>query len=815
MLIAALTLAVLTAVPPPADTLAGRVAPPRAARDTARRVVRQFTPVEVVGGRVRDTGSIETVQAVSRGTLATLPVDGLAGAIGLQSGVVARGEDLHVRGGRAGELRTSILGVSLAEPRRRTPMDVPLFAVRSLDVLAGGLDADHAGALAGEVDLQTERPTASPAMRVRWSTDGHTRTTRGFEALHALWTGPLRHTGLGLAAAVEARLDDQSLPDARSSTGGVFGRGIAMRNDDRLLGWVKLAPLAEASRTSIEWLGARTIERPYDPMFTYDGWVTLSPPDVNGHPNPFPILTGRAPRDASWFRYRAADHVPITERRRFALVASHVQPGPLALRGTLGLLRSSERTAVGLSPSRGYVNDLNKPVFGPSNTPGLSPFVSYAGDVPYWSEGEGSSAEAKLEGLARPAPGQRVRFGAGASYEDVRFTELDDARPEATGVDTLRTYHGFAPSLFAFVQHRWEFSGLIWNGGLRAESFTAGSKLPSARTIWSLSPRVGFAYPVSTRDAFSLAYSRIFQLPARDLLYESRRIGYDRHPLGNPSLTPAEVISWQAALKHILDQRWFLQIAAFSRDVFGEPGVRQMPTRPGQFGWHYESAEDAHADGAELALHWQHPDGQRLQIAYTFMNAWGTQSSEQGLAYGLALGTRPVPVAPHPLDWDIRHSLAFAGDLHAANDWVVSWVTQVTSGAPWTPLGSDSLSGTGPLTQYADQSLVNSRRLPWSENTDVLVRYQAKWLRGARLLLSVTNAFANATPRRVSVSGYPNPSINTLYDEYAIYRTATGRDGGAYWNNSNGDGIGEWNEVHDPRLAAPPRTLRIGIEWMH
>jgi hypothetical protein len=78
----------------------------------------------------------------------------------------------------------------------------------------------------------------------------------------------------------------------------------------------------------------------------------------------------------------------------------------------------------------------------------------------------------------------------------------------------------------------------------------------------------------------------------------------------------------------------------------------------------------------------------------------------------------------------------------------------------------------------------------------------------------VGNLFDGQHQRVVSVDGYPNPVINTLFDDYAAYRTETGQDGAAYWSQQPGT-TGHWVTLYDPRLYHPPRTIRasIGARW--
>ena len=66
---------------------------------TGRRVVREFPTVEV-RSLLHDLKSSETVHPIPAVTLRALPIDRLVDVIALQPGVVAQGEELHVRGGR-------------------------------------------------------------------------------------------------------------------------------------------------------------------------------------------------------------------------------------------------------------------------------------------------------------------------------------------------------------------------------------------------------------------------------------------------------------------------------------------------------------------------------------------------------------------------------------------------------------------------------------------------------------------------------------------------------------------------------------------
>ena len=112
----------------------------------------------------------------------------------------------------------------------------------------------------------------------------------------------------------------------------------------------------------------------------------------------------------------------------------------------------------------------------------------------------------------------------------------------------------------------------------------------------------------------------------------------------------------------------------------------------------------------------------------------------------------------------------------------------------------------------ADLSNENTERFRWSEISNASLRwFVPRVLRNVTLGLDVRNVFDSRYDVAATVDGYPNLEINTLYDDYGAYRAETGRPGGAYWNDRNGDGVPGWVPVHDPRLIGPPRTIRMNV----
>jgi outer membrane receptor protein involved in Fe transport len=297
----------------------GRAAPGDSARVETPRIVRRFEEL-LVRAPVHDVRSSESVHLLSPRLLRALPADALTDAIALKAGVVAQGEALHVRGGRAGEMSLVLEGIHLNEPLRDRPPELPLLAVRSAELVSGGFDAEYGGALAGVLVVHTVDPGERWSGEALWRTDGR-RDTR-YDRVGTRLGGPLGILGLGAVATAEVTLDDTDLPALRSQgRRRVMGGSFGWRASDRMLAHLKLAPVSGRRGFALQLLAGRRLDEPYDPMWSLDGWTTPcdGPDCIRGprfSPTPKP----------GYERYRAADHAVMTDERHLAAVLAFTVP---------------------------------------------------------------------------------------------------------------------------------------------------------------------------------------------------------------------------------------------------------------------------------------------------------------------------------------------------------------------------------------------------------------------------------------------------------------------------------------------------------
>ena len=823
-----------SAVAPP-DSAGSGPAIRTGAPDTSH-VVRRFPAVEVSASRVYDMRSSATVHTVSADALRDLPVTSLNQALALQPGVVAVGEDLHVRGGRAGETQMTLSGLTLNEPLRDRAPELPLLAIQRADLLSGGLDAEYTGSLAGVLDVHTMNPTPKPTGALRWLSTGRMGTA--YDWLGGRASTPLGLAGLGIAAAAETRLDDQFLPQ-RPSRGRdeIFGgHTIGWRNDNHVLGWVKLAPVASPQAFSIEATGSRVVTMPFDPMMSWDDSVLVYFLNV-------PCELCPPYKDSLTTFYRAADHQPMTDARELTTLAQATRLGKRSQwHGAVSWQHTSELTSPGLVRDPQNISDPDKVIFGDQMDPVRDAFRAYAGLWPYFKRTRTDRVQAAVSGSIVQSAKSRWGFGAGGLWDDVDYYELDSALPTDPRIDTLRAFHTTAPGGWAYVQNRYEREGLVVNSGLRLQMFSSGGDASAPLGVppgtnspavehspganWTWSPRLGVAFPISVRDAMSFSYARIHQPPGREYLSDNRLLVYSRHPLGNPTLEPSELVTYQAGVKHLFNQRWSAQASMFHRDLYGQIGIVNDPYFPSTFRPSYANSEYGHATGIELALLAGARPGEgdvrhrnpvaafltgEFSLRYTFMAAYGTISGPDGWYYGQPFGFRPLPIGEHPLDWDRGHMIGVDAVWRSPHVFTFAWVTQVASGPRWTPTVSYTGQTTGPILT-PDLAAVNSEQLPWTERTDIALRLEPGIFHGARVVIDVRNLWDERGDDLVSVMGYPNPTINTQRDDYAGYRTETGNGGGAFWDQRLNGGQGGWVPVNDPRLQMNPREVRLGIE---
>src|SRR5262249_32673353 len=145
----------------------------------------------------------------------------------------------------------------------------------------------------------------------------------------------------------------------------------------------------------------------------------------------------------------------------------------------------------------------------------------------------------------------------------------------------------------AYVQDRYERSGLVANLGLRYDYLNVNAKalksenlplgsdgalhdddLTDAKTYSRLSPRIGVGFPVSDRSVLHVNWGQFYQQPNLQDLYVSYRFleykvqtgGY-YVPFGNPNLKPEMTTAYEVGLSHQMNDDSKLHVSVYYNDV--------------------------------------------------------------------------------------------------------------------------------------------------------------------------------------------------------------------------------------------------------
>jgi outer membrane receptor for ferrienterochelin and colicin len=95
--------------------------------------------------------------SISSDEFEMLPVEEFEDVIALQAGVVESGGDLHVRGGRGGEIAYMIDGITVTDPfNAGMAVEIENNAIQELQFISGTFNAEYGKAMSGIINIITK-----------------------------------------------------------------------------------------------------------------------------------------------------------------------------------------------------------------------------------------------------------------------------------------------------------------------------------------------------------------------------------------------------------------------------------------------------------------------------------------------------------------------------------------------------------------------------------------------------------------------------------------------------------------------------------
>jgi outer membrane receptor protein involved in Fe transport len=785
------------------------------------KVVKQIEEIEVRAEKRIDTKSSQTVQNLSAEKLRELPVDNLREAVGTKAGVVAQGGELHFRGGRGGEVKFQISGVEVSDPLLGRGATIATLAIAGTDILSGGFDAEYGNALSGVVNVSTREGTDRFGGEVRWDTDRYgdpTKTFNNFDRVTFGFGGPTPFRNLTYFATYEGSFSDTHLRTTltKPSTTVLDFLQFGNRQRNEINTNFKLAyRMNPRNKVTLETAQNRLINTPYNHMWSRQGYVqvtydtTVSPARRN-----YGSWSGTQV-DSTYVPVNMPDHVPTFDDRFRQITA--VWTNQLSDKSVFTARASSfsfdTRNSVGRRQPWEY--DTESPNYWSGNTVVGSennPYFATHGDFPQYSRRYSSTQTLKADFSTRRWRQHTFKTGIEAHYKHVHDLNLTLPNAETAGRPggSRSDFVNYSPEGAAYLQDRWEFEGLVLNAGVRFDMFTPGvqvtdSELESGnRYKQQISPRLGIAYPISDKDVLSFHYGRTYQNPAFNQVFQARGQTTSLLTLGNPDLEPETNIAYQAAVQHLFSRDVSGQFAVFFKDIYGLVTTRQKTLETGDVVNYFFNADYASSRGFEASIIKSFSHKFSAEMNYTYQIASGVASDPNSALQFFNGGQLYLPISEQALDWDQRNTLSLQSVVREPGRWGFRILWQYGSGFPFTPAFLND--------RRPDPALANSRRQP--ANTRLTIdgdKYYKIWGQNVNLFFDARNIMNATNLATLSFNAFPNQNVNRSGDDYTIYYTQTGRAGGAYLQDINGDGLDDWVPLNDPRVFEEGRNVRLGV----
>lgn len=409
--------------------------------------------------------------------------------------------------------------------------------------------------------------------------------------------------------------------------------------------------------------------------------------------------------------------------------------------------------------------------------------------------------------------------------EDASGQQITPFQPEIRPISTsVHDLFSRKPVQFAaFVQDKIEYESLIINVGLRFDSFDANGLIPKdpqdpniynpfklqhiykdtdgdgvistteqtdenkfslaeREKFWykktsvktQLSPRVGIAYPISSKGVIHFSYGIFQQIPDYQQLYVGDQLKLTsaagtQGPFGNPDLKPQRTTMYEIGLKQQLSDNFALDVTGFYRDIRDWISTSApLPTALAGVSYATKINKDfANVKGVTLTFRRLFANHFSFNVDYTYQQAEGSNSTPEEQFFAETAGAEPTRRLT-PLNWDQTHSLNM-NLFFGSNKEGVSLIGRYNSGQPYTP---QLVTGTRIGRNIIAGLEENSRRKPDKFTIDLTAFKNVAYNKFAfKLFFRVFNVLDAKNP--VTVYGDSGSASFTLLESQAAQADAT------------------------------------------
>lgn len=378
-----------------------------------------------------------------------------------------------------------------------------------------------------------------------------------------------------------------------------------------------------------------------------------------------------------------------------------------------------------------------------------------------------------------------------------------------------------------FLQDKIELKNFIVNAGLRWDYLSSEVEYwadalhkdnlvkSSPKSHWS--PRLGVSHPIGEQTVIRFNYGYFYQIPNFSYLYQNLDANLNTgYPLiGNPDLKPERTIAYELGLNHMLSDDYRVDVTVYFKDIENLLATSEIGLYGTSPVTQFVNEDYGSVKGIDVTVQKLATGNFTGSLVYSYMIAKGNSSSAYEGYYNYITDAVDTvkPVKEYPLSFDQRHTATLTLSYKTPRDWKGkilgmsipgSWGLNVVgkfgSGLPYTvtDISGNRLGG------------VNEARMPDKYSVDMRFNKDVYVAKQSQVFFSFFVEVENLFNRRNIVGVYSN----------------TGRpdyDGRDYSSTNDPDGTGPYTAddvnyyyrllTDDPENYSAPRTVRVGAEF--
>ena len=712
---------------------------------------------------------------ITRDQFDVAPIESPSEAIALQGGVTTdAGGNLHVRGGRSGELGYYIDGIEVSNPLLGSAPSLNKNLISEMSLLSGTFNAEYGNVMSGVVNIVTP--------------EGGRRLSTTFEyTSFMLFSSPYRKADW---------IHDSSDAHRDSLDNSLYNeQDLSEITDLPFLGEINASaagPLPFDNNTRFFIAGNYLNQESYLPF----GYKVFR--SVNGKltrrfaPNlklliDIQYVNNETQNYNHLYKYLYENYlVNYTENLRVIVGFNHAPTNSFFYNLRVGYIEDNIETQVPEDTSDLIGGTIIEPVRDNYSEFYISGYPIFRQDVntkKYIIKADFNLHVGKIHNF---------KFGGEQSFYKFTLTSRQQLFPRAPIF--YQDYEREPMDGALFVQDKIEHRYLVVNAGLRFDYSYPNtimwediedptSEATEVEPQYQLSPRLGLSHPITDNAMLHFAYGHFFQMPPYEIMYYNG--DYIVHPesipryglVGNPSILPQRTTAYEVGVKYAIKEIYGIDITLFLKDVKNLLATTEVREFPYDY-IIYTNDDFGRVQGIDFTIKRETVSHFGFTINYTYQVARGNRSFAMQGFYDVYTGL-PERMKEYYLDFDRRHTLSGSFEFLPNELGGIGINLKAASGLPYKP--------------YISEGVVveeNSARMAWEYSLDVMIH------QGFRIGKTTVEFFI----RGINLTDAKNP-------RYVYSRSGKPWDPGEEF----GGLMGSEDYVVDPSNVGPRRIIKAGM----